>query len=137
MKIKCMYGLLVFAALLILASCKISYNVRIGFVENHWNGYLVCNYKSFTGNEYMRKDFLNGDSAVIDYEVHQKSGSLLLQFKEKGSDTTIWKTEITGSATQSDKIEIPVVNAGKYELIITGKKSSGSFKTTLLKKSSI
>lgn len=123
---KIFYSILILAIILTNGCNKKSIQMtnqhRQSWVGSNVPGHITAKYKKFTGIEHGEISVRDGQKISIVYEVSVKNGSLSIIVK---NTDILWHVELD-SNTQNN-ISLPINKSGNYQIIISGKNTSGSF----------
>lgn len=119
---------LLLAALLfggLLASCGDGTSrIEIGMREIHLSGDWQANYATFTGRKSDTFQADAGQRLDLEYKTQVDRGTLKI-LVENPADEVVWQVSLQEG--QSDSVQVPLEQDGRYTMRIVGEGTSGSW----------
>jgi len=108
---------------LLLASCSQS-QIRVGWIGNAIGDQTTAKYTTFSGTQEKAERLESGETLNLSYDVEVNKGTLTLQIQDPNHEV-IWENAFTEDS--SDSVMLLAEKAGKYTILIQGKRTGGSF----------
>jgi hypothetical protein len=109
---------------LLMSGCS---GLRLGWSASSWRGHSSASYVEFNGVEEKQVRLEDGETMELAYEVEVDDGALTIAVQDPDR-RTVWEATLEEDAR--DQVEITAETAGRYNVVIWGAETKGSFDVT-------